>query len=176
MSNAAAKRYAEAVFGLASEKGNFDQWQQELRLLDAVTADPQAAHFLENPAVPAAKKRVLLDTALAGGSQESRNLAQLLLERDRLGIVRGLVERFDALVLDARGIAVAEVTTAEPLEPAAASMVKDRLKQMTGMEIQLKTAVDANLIGGIVVQIGDQLLDGSVVTQLRQLRARLATG
>jgi F-type H+-transporting ATPase subunit delta len=176
MSNAAAKRYAEAVFGLAKEKGNFEQWQHELRLLDAVASDPQTAHFLENPAVPALKKQALLDSALAQNSQESRNLARMLLERHRLGIVHGLAERFDAMLLAERGIAVAQVTTAEQLDPQAEVMVKDRLNRLTGKEIQLETAVDPSMIGGIVVQIGDQLIDGSVVTQLRQLRARLATG
>jgi F-type H+-transporting ATPase subunit delta len=176
MSSAAAKRYAEAVFGLAKESGRFEEWRRDLATLAAVTGDSQTAGFLANPAVSTAKKQGLLDTALAQGSQESRNLARMLLDRDRLGVAGALAERFDDLALAAQGIAVAEVTTAEPLPAEGEAMVKERLRRMTGKEIQLKTAVDPEMIGGIVVQIGDQLIDGSVVTQLRQLRTRLAVG
>nr|MBA3336978.1 F0F1 ATP synthase subunit delta [Chloroflexia bacterium] len=68
-----------------------------------------------------------------------------------------------------------EVTTAEPLGPEEQEMVKGQLKRLVGKEIELRLKTDPEIIGGIVARIGDQLIDGSVINQLRQLRARLAT-
>jgi F-type H+-transporting ATPase subunit delta len=175
MASGAAKRYTQAVFSLAREKGAFDQWQADLARLDALMRDERAAVYLGSPNVSTADKQSLLDTVLAGGSAEARNLARLLLQRGRLGILPEMYEAFEAAVLEERGIAVAEVTTAEPLDAAGEEIVRQRLKQIVGREIQLKMKTDPAIIGGIVARVGDQLIDGSVINQLRRLRARLAT-
>jgi F-type H+-transporting ATPase subunit delta len=176
MASGAAKRYAQAVFSLAREKGSFDQWQADLARLDALVSDERAAHYLESPNVSAADKLKLLDTALAENSVEVRNLAHLLLQRHRLGIVHKMVEIFEALVLEERGIAIAEVTTAEPLDAQGQQIVRDRLSKLVGRNVELRLKTDPAIIGGIVARIGDQLIDGSVINQLRRLRARLAAG
>jgi F-type H+-transporting ATPase subunit delta len=176
MASGAAKRYTQAVFSLAKEKGNFDQWSAELDTLAAVVSDRQAAVYLASPKVPENQKQALLDQALAGGSSEVKNLATLLLQRNRLGIAPGIAEGFQDAVLEERGIAVAEVTTAEPLDAEGQAIVRERLSQMVGKEIELRMKVDPAIIGGIIARIGDQLIDGSVLQQLRRLRTRLATG
>lgn len=175
MASGAAKRYTQAVFSLAKEKGAFDQWQADLARLDALMRDERAAVYLESPRVSTADKQQLLDAVLAGGSQESRNLARLLLQRGRLGILPEMFELFGATMLEEQGIAVAEVTTAEPLDAAGEEIVRQKLRELVGRDIQLKTKTDPAIIGGIVARVGDQLIDGSVINQLRRLRARLAT-
>lgn len=175
MASGAAKRYAQAVFGLAKESGSFEAWEADLARLSALLSDERAAGFLESPRVPEADKLKLLDATLASGRQESRNLARLLLQRDRLGIVPEMADLVQALILNDRGIAVAEVTTAEPLDAQGQEIVKARLKQMIGKDIELRMKTDPAIIGGIVARIGDQLIDGSVINQLRRLRTRLAT-
>lgn len=174
MASGAAKRYAQAVFSLAREKGNFDQWQADLARLDALVSDERAAHYLESPNVSVADKQQLLDAALVGNSAEVRNLARLLLQRHRLEIVHEMVEIFEASVLEERGIAIADVTTAEPLDEQGQRIVRERLSKMVGRDVELRLKTDPAIIGGIVAHIGDQLIDGSVVNQLRRLRARLA--
>ena len=75
---------------------------------------------------------------------------------------------------DERGIAIAEVTTAEPLDEEGQQIVRERLSRLTGRDVELQLKIDPSIIGGIVARIGDQLIDGSVINQLRRLRARLA--
>ncbi len=174
MASGAGKRYAQAVFGLARESGRFDQWQDELARLNELVTDPQASVFLASPNIAESKKTELLDAVLANSQPEARNLAHLLLQRDRLGIVPDIYQIFQDEVLAERGIAVAEVTTAEPLDEQDQQVVKDRLKKLIGKDIELKMNTDPAMIGGIVARVGDQLIDGSVVSQLRRLRNRLA--
>ena len=82
---------------------------------------------------------------------------------------------FREAVLEERGIAVAEVTTAEPLDAHGQEIVREHLRKLVGRDIELRLKVDPSIIGGIVARVGDQLIDGSVINQLRRLRARLAT-
>lgn len=174
MASGAAKRYTQAVFSLAREKGNFDQWQADLARLDAIVSDEQAATYLESPRVSMGDKQKLLDTALAQNGPECRNLARLLLQRQRLEIAPEMNTLFQEAVLEERGIAIAEVTTAEPLDAHGQEIVRDHLRTLVGRDIELRLNVDPSIIGGIVARIGDQLLDGSVINQLRRLRLRLA--
>jgi len=174
MASGAAKRYTQAVFGLAKEKGNFDQWQTELSRLDALVSDPQAATVLASPNVSSLEKQQLLDSALAGASTEIRNLAGLLLQRGRIEIVPEMNRIFQESVLRERGIAIAEVTTAEPLDVEGQAMVREQLRRLIGSDIELRLKTDPAIIGGVVARVGDQLIDGSVINQLRRLRARLA--
>ena len=176
MASGAAKRYAQAVFSLAREKGNFDAWLSDLARLDALVRDQQAAYYLASPNVSQTEKLNVLDSSLAESQPEVRNLARLLLQRGRLESVPDLFEQFQAMVLEAQGIAIADVTTAEPLDEQGQAIVRERLSRLVGRDVQLRLKTDPAIIGGIVARIGDQLIDGSVVNQLRRLRARLAAG
>lgn len=174
MATNAAKRYAQAVFDLAKERGTLDAWQADLDALAQAMSDPLAAVFFADPAVAEERKRAVLDTALAGSQPEARKLARLLLERNRLAEAPRIADLYRDLVRDERGIAVAEVTTADPLPPGAEAMVRERLQALVGKQIELRPAVDPSIIGGLVARVGDRVIDGSVVSQLRKLRARLA--
>jgi F-type H+-transporting ATPase subunit delta len=174
MASGAGKRYAQAVFGLARESGRFDQWQEELGRLNELVSDPQASVFLGSPNIAETKKIELLDATLAESQPEARNLARLLLQRHRLGIIPEIYQIFQDEVLAERGIAVADVTTAEALDEQGQAIVKERLKKLIGKDIELRMSTDPAMIGGIVARVGDQLIDGSVVSQLRRLRNRLA--
>jgi F-type H+-transporting ATPase subunit delta len=174
MASRAAKRYAQAVFSLAEEKGSIDQWQADLARLDALVSDERAALYLDSPNVSPADKQKLLDSVLADSSPEVRNLAHLLLRRHRIEIVHEMVAIFEQYVLDERGITIAEVTTAEPLDEQGQQVVRERLSSLVGRDVELRLKTDPAIIGGIVARIGDQLIDGSVINQLRRLRARLA--
>ena len=174
MASAAAKRYAQAVLGLAKERGTLDAWQRDLKLLNDAMADPTVAAFLASPNVSEANKVQLVDYILAQAQPEARNLAHLLIERQRIGVVPDLYRIYIEAVLAERGIAVAEVTTAEPLTIEEQQAVRAQLARIVGKEVELQMRTDPSIIGGIVARVGDQLIDGSVVNQLRRLRARLA--
>src|SRR5688572_20614449 len=126
MASGAAKRYAQAVFGLAKERGTLDAWQADLQRLNAVMADSSVAAYLTSPSVADATKQKALSTLLGDAQGEAKNLVQLLIQRQRLAIVPDLVRIFGDLLLDERGIAIAEVTTAEPLTPELQDVVRAR--------------------------------------------------
>jgi F-type H+-transporting ATPase subunit delta len=171
----AAKRYAQAAFFVAKEHDQLDEWERQLAQLSATLAIPESEEFFEHPAVPPEAKQEALRTMIRGEDQQSvRNLMLLLLERDRLQQLPQIAEVFHSLVLEDRGIAVASVTTAVELQPEELELIRNRLRQMVGKEVQITTRVDPEIIGGIVVRIGDMLLDGSVRTQLKQLRQRMS--
>lgn len=174
MARGAAKRYAEAIFSLAKERGTLDPWADDLTRLDALMHDSQAEGFFANPNVPRDEKLRVLDEALAEGQPEARNLAHILVDNDRVTEIPEIVRLYNEALLADRGIAIAHVTTAEPLQPAEQDAVKAQLNRIVGKEIELRLQTDPSIIGGVVARVGDMLIDGSVINQLRRLRARLA--
>lgn len=175
MARGAAKRYAQAVLDLAKEQGTLDAWQNDLANLAALMSDPAVASFVANPNATEAQKLAVLDQVLVNGQSQAKNLARLLLERERLEDLPTIYELFEDGIRAERGIVVAQVTTAEPLGTIEQELVKERLVAMTGKQVELRLKVDPEIIGGIVARIGDVLVDGSVISRLRRLRARLAT-
>jgi F-type H+-transporting ATPase subunit delta len=171
----AAKRYAQAVLSLAKERGTLDAWHEDLRQLSVLMSDPALASFFASPKPTEDQKRAVLEQALVNGQPEAKNLARLLLERERLDDLPAIYELFEAGVRAERGIVVADVTTAEPLGPIEQALVKERLEAMTGKQVELSLRVDPEIIGGIVARFGFMWVDGSFISQLRRLRARLAT-
>lgn len=176
MASSAAKRYTDAVFSIAREKGTFDQWQRDLDTLGALVADPQASILLDSPKVAAADKAAVIDKVLQGAQREAKNLAVLLLQRGRLHIAPEMSELFREQALAELGIVVADVTTAVAIDKEAEQAIKQRLSSIVGKQVEIRTRVDPNIIGGIVARIGDTLIDGSVSNQLKRLRTRLETG
>jgi F-type H+-transporting ATPase subunit delta len=174
VASGAAKRYAQAVFELAKEQGTLDRWSNDLAILDSLASDPEVMAFFASPKQSEAEKLGVIDRALADSQPETRRLGQMLVRRRRLAIIPDLVQAFNESVLKESGIAVADVTTAVPLDATGEEMVKAQLKSMIGQEIELRTHVDPSIIGGLVVRIGDNLIDGSVSDRLRRLHERLA--
>ena len=104
----------------------------------------------------------MLDSALLNAQPEARNLARLLAERNRLGVIADLYRIYTDARLADHGIAVANVTTAEELNQAEQAVIAEQLKRLVGKEIELRMKIDPAIIGGIVARVGDQLIDGSV--------------
>jgi F-type H+-transporting ATPase subunit delta len=170
----AAKRYAQAVFSLAKERGTIDRWLDDLAVLNDLMSDPAAAEFFDSPKASEADKLRVVDEVLADAQPEARNLARMLVQRGRMSIIPELAQLYGHRVLEERGIAIADVTTAEPLGPREQEMIRQQLSRLVGKTVQLQLHTDPSIIGGLVARVGDQLIDGSVISQLRRLRARLA--
>lgn len=172
----AAKRYAEAAFEIAREQGKEEEWAQGLRLLAALSADPQAQAFLESARVPLEGKLELAERALEGAEPLVLNLARLLIQRGRISLGPQIAEAFQELWDESRGIAHAVVTTAVPLSDEEREAVARKLREITGKEVVLETRVDEGIIGGLVARIGDRLIDGSTRSKLLALKHKLAAG
>ena len=169
----AARRYAEAAFEVGRADKTLDTWQRDLDRLSAALGDEELREVIEHPAVPYADKERVLRRVVGDVSPEAINLVLLMIRRGRPGAIDRMVEHFGALVRRERGVALAEIRTALPLEEAQRAAVRERLHELTGDEIEINEVVDESLIGGITVRIGDRLYDASVRHRLERLRARL---
>jgi F-type H+-transporting ATPase subunit delta len=177
LASSAATRYAQAVFSLGKERGTLDVWQSDLTDLATITGDSRVSSYLSNPSITADTKLATLEASLPSTVQpELRNLAKLLVVRNRTNLIPQIREIFEDQVRTERGITVAQVTTAEPLTADEEALVREKLTAMTGNTIEITSTVDPDLIGGIVVRIGDQVIDGSVRNKLERMRTRLVAG
>lgn len=171
-----ARRYAQAAFEVARERNQVDGWLAELERLVELLDRTEAGAFLSAPQVPFDAKREFVEQTLAGFLPEVRNLVLLLVRRRRLRLLPRIYEEFGRLADDYRGVVVAEVTSAVPLDDADKAVIIRQLSELTGKRVSLRTRVDPSILGGIIVRIGDKLIDGSLRTRLERLRETLARG
>jgi F-type H+-transporting ATPase subunit delta len=173
----AARRYAEAVHEIARRDGTLDAWLDDLRLAAVAVTEPEVARVVDNPAVPAAARREVLETLL--GPRISRlacNLVLLLAARSRLALVPPIAAEYKRLLDLERGVVTALVTSPMPLGPADLAAVTSRLGSLTGRRVEVQTRLDPALVGGLTIRVGDQLIDASVRGRLERLRDRLVVG
>ncbi|HET9659300.1 MAG TPA: F0F1 ATP synthase subunit delta [Thermomicrobiales bacterium] len=175
MATTVARRYAQAVFELARDAKRFDEWERDLGILNAIMSDPVTSSYLQSPKTAQAAKQALLDTAMKDAQPEAQRLAAMLLERRRFSSVPEIFEHYQSLLLEEKGIVIAEVTTAVPLDAEGETMIGKQLSELVGKDVEVRTHVDPAIIGGMVARIGDNLIDGSVSNQLRRLHERLTT-
>jgi F-type H+-transporting ATPase subunit delta len=168
-----ARRYAQAVFELARESGNFDQWTRDLDAIAAIMSDAAVAPVLESERVRDADKVALIEQLLAGVSPLGLNLARLLVSNGRVDHAESIRDEFKSLLDTQRGIVHAHVTTAVPIGDEERALLVSRLSQMTGGQVTLQSEVNPEILGGLVVRIGDRLIDGSVRAKLKTLRRQL---
>jgi F-type H+-transporting ATPase subunit delta len=173
--DSAPRRYAEAAFQLATRDDAIETWRRDLEQAGAVV-DGQLMDVLANPALPLDERLEVADKVFASLSQPVRNLILLLVRRRRIEQLHRVVAEFVRLDERRQGITHANATSAAPLTDLEERALTARLEQMTGGRIALKTDVDASLLGGLIVRVGDRLIDGSVRGRLERLRAQLAAG
>ena len=173
---ASAARYARALLDVVIKEGNPEQVEQEASAFAALMAgSPELQRALTNPGVPISGKRGVV-TELAGRLTLSSPVTKLLLllaDRDRLAMVPDLAAVYRDRLMDYRQIVRADVTTAEPLAEARVSLLKQHLAHMTGRQVTMTTKVDPSIIGGVVARVGSTVYDGSVATQLDNIKKRL---
>ncbi len=170
----AARRYAEAAFDIGRSDGTLDAWERDLAGLGALLESADLRRLLEHPAIPFARKEAVMQQ-LSGAdvSRDALALVLLMVRRGRPGAIGRMIEYFGELLRRERGIALAEVRTALPLDDEQRRAVEDWLAAITGDTIEMREMVDEDLIGGIAVRIGDTLYDASVRSRLERLRARM---
>ncbi|CAN5470740.1 MAG: ATP synthase F1 subunit delta [Chloroflexi bacterium] len=169
----AARRYADAAFEIGRADGTLEVWERDLATLRTALGDEQLRRLVEHPAVPFAEKEKVLRQVAKNVTAEPLSMALLMVRRGRPGAIDAMVDRFAELVRRERGISLAEVRTARPLDDAQRTAITQRLRELTGDKIEMNEVVDDALIGGISVRIGDRLYDASVRSRLERLRARL---
>lgn len=176
-SRAAATRYARALFDVAQKEGDIHQVGRDIAAFAAlVTAHEGLARTFVNPAIPAARKRGIVEQLAARAGALSPIVAKLLLllaERDRLVLLADIATAYETRLMDHARVVRAQVTTAVPIGDDRIAALKQGLAQATGRQVQLETRVDPAIIGGAVARIGSTVYDGSVTTQLQKVKERL---
>jgi F-type H+-transporting ATPase subunit delta len=175
MASSAARRYVQALTDIAQEQNSFDAWQRDLDTLAAIASDDEVLTYLEHPGVPAEQKLQAVNTVMGDVQPEARTLLRMMIDRRRLRLLPEIASLFREKALAYKGIVMVDVTTADALDDAGEQLVRERLKGIVGKDVELRLHTDANIIGGIVARIGDQVIDGSVLNQLRRLRASMNT-
>ncbi len=177
LSDPAARRYADAVFGIAHDTASHDRWLADLDDIAELFAEPTVYGFLVSTRVPQAEKERILDNALPDLQTPAGNFAKLLVRKRRANLAPQVIEAFRERLNSVRGIAEATVTTAVPLSAEARAAVEEAVRRYTNAEtVSLSETVDNTIIGGAVVKIGDRIIDGSVRTRLSTMRRSLAQG
>jgi F-type H+-transporting ATPase subunit delta len=169
-----ARRYAHAYFDLARQAGDVATWREALRTVTETLTDEQVATALEDPRLPSSERLRLVEELLGDVAQPARNLARLLVERGRAAVLPLLLEEYDALADRASGVTRAEVLTAVPVDKSLEQSISRTLSQRLGGEVHTTVRQDPSILGGLVIRIGDRVIDTSVRTRLAQLQAALA--
>ena len=174
LSGSAARRYAEALLGLAPDQRAVAELRASLEKL-APVFDRVTIAGLRDPSVPIKERIEALTSALLGEPDVIRSLLILLLETDRIALVPQIALAFGDLVDQREGIAKARITTAVALDEPTRRELVQRLERESGRRLRATFAVDPALIGGAKVQIGDHLIDSSVHAKLIALGRQLAS-
>ena len=172
-----ARRYAEAAFEIAERDGNVDGWLTQLAELAQVVADGDIVRRLEDPQIPIEQRLEVFHAALGKAAiPQLINLVRLVLRRRRVETIGAIYREFRRLYNRRAGIVEAFAVSAAPLQSQEQDALRARLEQISGGRIELDMRVDAALLGGVQVRLGDLLIDGSVRGRLERLRNRLASG
>ena len=176
MSGPVAKRYARALFSLASEEGNVEAVGEELARAVSACADERLASAARSAAVDVtAKREIAREVATRlGVSRAVASFLGLLAERNRLAFLADIGERYGRLVDDRLGRVRARIVAARPLSDDDRQRITALFEKTTGKTVLAETEVDPDLLGGILVEIGGRVYDGSVRTQLETIKSALA--
>ena len=164
------QRYAQAIFELADQHDQLEPWDQELRLAADVLGDEEFGLFLRHAEVPLERKIVAIDEVLSETHPMVRNLVALLVSRGGVDAMRDVQEAYTDLLDERLGRQRVEVTAAVELDQTALDRITDLVGRMVGKEVVVTANVDESILGGLIIQIGDQLLDGSASSALERLR------
>ncbi len=176
INTALARRYAQALVEIGKERKALDKYAGDLAVLSKLM-ETQAdfREVLTNPVFPKDDKKrianVLLDKL--GTDRIVNNFVNLLIDRKRIDQLAGIEQAFRALVDDIRGITRGVVTSAQTLDDAQMQRVREALSGITGKKVILTAQVDSSLVGGLVAKVGDMVFDGTIRTQLNQLKQSL---
>ena len=176
-----ARRYANAIFSIGNKAGKETlnkQGECLLSLGSALASSPDLELALKSPVVSADEKKSLLGKVLdkIEADKTVRNFCYLLADKERLSFLRDIVSCYRVLLDEARGVKRGVLTTAIELSDSKKQEILNDLQKKSGSEIELSFAVDKDILGGMILNIGDRVLDASLRAQLEILRDTFKRG
>jgi F-type H+-transporting ATPase subunit delta len=165
-----ARVYAEALFEVAADKGKLDEIHDQLgQVADAIAENRDLQVFLFSPYFSSTEKRDGIERLISGAEPELVNFLKLLAEKHRMPVVFRMRRRFD----EKRRLTVT-LTSAVELPSKTVDQLGKEIEKQTGQTIELTSEVDENILGGLVLQVGNMVLDASVRNKLERLRKEVA--
>ena len=168
-----AKRYAKALFAVGQEEDTLDEYAATLAEFAAlVVENPELDDALSNPMYPVeSREAVMVEVVKAAGvSTIMGNFLNLIVQKRRADVLGDIAEMFQILVDEENNIAQGSVVSAAELSADMQAKVQETLEKITGKQVTLTTQVDESIIGGMIAKVGDLVLDGSIKTQLEELK------
>lgn len=172
----AARVYAEALFEVGRDKGKLDALQQQLgQFADAVDRNRDLQVFFFSPYLSSAEKVDGIERAITGAEPELINFLELLVEKHRMTEVFRIRRELDELWKQENRRIDVTVTSAVELDSAVVEKIGQEVERQTGEKVDLSSQVDGEILGGIVLQVGNMVLDASIRNRLEKLRKSVAT-
>ena len=170
-----AEVYARALFEVALDQDVLDEVRDQLgQFADALNENRSLMQFFFSPYFSSDEKKDALAKAIDGGNPAFMNFLEALIERHRMPVVFRIRERFDKMWEEERKLLAVEVTSAISLDDAIVEEIGRRVEEQTGRTVELSSRVDPEILGGLVLRVGNFILDASIVNRLEQLRKQVA--
>jgi F-type H+-transporting ATPase subunit delta len=170
-----ARVYAEALFEVAKEKGKLDVIRDQLgRVADALDRDRELAVFFFSPYFSTAEKRDGIERAVIDAEPELINFLELLVEKHRMPVIFRIRRQFDEMWAEENKLLEVTLTSAVELDPEIVRRVGEEIERQTDRRVELQSRVDEQVVGGLVLQVGNMVLDGSIRNRLEKLRKEVA--
>lgn len=174
-----ARRYASALADVVIKTGETETVRSELRGWEGlIKSNVNLQDAFGNPAIPQAAKERVLEELLkrSTSSKTTSNFLRILLKNDRLMGLDDINERFAAVLEERSGVVSANVISARELPESERAELRSNLEKLTGKRLNINFGIDENIIGGVITRIGSTVYDGSVKTQLENLKEQLISG
>lgn len=175
MAEIVVNRYATALFSIAKEQGAMMKFKEEASAIcDILKSEPQYINLLSHPSVIEAQKLELIEEAFSGHvSDEFIGLMGLIIKKSRTEYLIRILDQFIHMAKAEEGLVKATITSAMPLTNQQIAQIKANIEQSTGKTIEVEWTQDASLIGGLIVRVGDKVVDGSIKGQMNALKSEL---
>ncbi|MDP9227946.1 MAG: ATP synthase F1 subunit delta [Actinomycetota bacterium] len=170
-----ARVYAEALFRAAKEDGKLDEIHEQLReFAEALEGSKEMQLFLFSPYFSSKEKMDGLKRSIEGAESEFLNFLELLIEKHRMPLIFRIKRAFDAMWAKENRRLDVTVTSAVDLDPAVVKKIGGEIEKQTGQKVELQSRVDDDILGGLVLQVGNMVLDASLRNRLEKLRKNVA--
>ena len=174
-----SRRYAKALLSLGQEDGQYEEYGQNLKeFASFCAANEEFFRVVSNRLFSVEERRRVLDVVLEKSlfTEVVKNFLRLLLDKNRIGVFHEITDYYSKLTDEISGITRADIITAKPLKTDALERLNKALTDLTSKDVRMEVEENESLIGGIIVKIGDLVLDGSVKAQLQGLKESLKRG
>lgn len=176
MAELVTKRYATALFEIAKEKEAMGDFEKQVQMIcDTMSKDPELMQILEHPHIIQEEKIQVIEKIFIGRVYEELvGLLVLIVRKNRQSFMLDILNKFLRLAEEDRGQLKATVTSAVTLTNEQIAQIKANLAANTGKTIELETAIDESIIGGMILHVGDKVVDGSIKGKLNSLKSQLS--